>query len=189
MKPWKSNINQLNSKHKKNRLIERDAYNRSKLKEIHGYIFRQDDERIKDLKYGVFFKVGQNGCGVVAAYNVMLELGKPVDFCDVLLEFELNNLGRVSGLLGTSPHRLPRYFKAHGVECEVINDFKEYKRRANEFKISIIFIREKKSLVQHYFCVLKRVENDFITINQYYSNTFGNLKWDNHFIKAYCFKK
>ena len=181
---WKYSLNNT----RRRGLRERDSYNRSRLKGISGYIFRQDDERIKDLKYGIFFKVGKNGCGAVAAYNVMLELGKPVDFCDVLLEFELNHLGRVSGLLGTSPWRLPKYFKAHGVDCEVINDFDEYKRRANEFKISIILIREKKSLVEHYFCVLKRGEDDFITINQYYSDTFGKLKWDNHFMKAYSFK-
>ena len=182
---WKYNLDNTSPKS----LRKRDAYNRSKLKEFHGYIFRQDDERIKDLKYGAFFKVGQNGCGAVAVYNVMLEIGKPVDFCDVLLEFELNHLGRVNGLLGTSPRRLPRYFEAHGVDCEVINDFEEYKRRANDYDISIIHIREKKSLVEHYFCVLIRGENDFITINQHYSNTFGNLKWDNHFLKAYCIKK
>ena len=184
MKAWKNNISQISGK----KLKERDSYNRGRFTGLTGYIFRQDDERIKDLKYGRFFKVGENGCGVVAAYNVMTELGRPVDFCDVLLEFELNKLGRVSGLLGTSPRRLPNYFKAHGVECEVIKDFEEYKRRANEFKISIIFIREKKSLVEHYFCVLKRGEDDFVTLNQYYSNSFGKLTWDNNFKTAYCFK-
>jgi hypothetical protein len=187
MKKWRYNLSQLNNKRRKHKLTERDYFNRKTLKDYRGYIFRQDDERVRDLKYGGFLNVGQNGCGAVAVYNVMLAIGKRVDLCDVLLEFELNHIGRADGLLGTSPRRITSYFDAHGVDYTVINSFEEYKSRMNEFRISIIFMWESKSLVQHYFCIIKRGENDFVTINQHYLDTFGKLDRNFRFIKAYAF--
>ena len=189
MRKWRYNLSQLNNKRRKKKLAERDSYNRKILKDYRGYIFRQDDERVRDLKYGNFLKVGQNGCGAVAVYNVMLAIGKRVDLCDVLLEFELNHMGRLDGLLGTSPRRITRYFDAHGVDYTVINSFKEYKSRMNEFDISIIFMGERKSLVQHYYCIIKRGDDDFVTINQHYFDTLGKLDWNNRFLKVYCFSQ
>ncbi len=189
MKKWRYNLSQLNNIIRKNKLTKRDSYNRKTLKDYRGYIFRQNDERVRDLKYGSFLKLGQNGCGAAAVYNVMLTIGKRVDLCDVLLEFELNHIGRLDGLLGSSPRRISRYFDAHGVDYTVINSIEEYKKRMNEFGISIIFMGERKSLVQHYYCILKRGENDFVTINQHYLDTFGKPDWNNRFIKAFCFSQ
>ncbi len=169
-------------------LTERDTYNRKTLGDYLGYIFRQDAEIIKDLRYGSK-QFWYNGCGVIAAYNVMFALGKRMDLCDILLEFELNRVGNFNALLGTSSRRLPKFFKAHGVEPIIIKRLKEFKSRIGEFEISIIFIRAKNSPILHYYCILKRGENDYVTINQCYLDAFGKLDWNNHFIKAFCFKK
>lgn len=177
------------TEYSRKRAYKRYLRNKSLLGNYSGYIFRQDDGKIKDLRYGGFFRLGLNGCGAVAIYNTMLALGKREELCDIMLEIELNHMLRANGLLGTSPKRLTRYFDARDIDYEIIGNFEEYKRRMNDFSISIIFIQENEGLAQHYYCILKRGENNFVTINQYYKNGFGNVNWNNKFIKAYCFKK
>lgn len=168
--------------------FKRYEYNKSRLGKLSGYIFRQDDDKIKDFRYGGFFRLGKNGCGAIAIYNTMLALGKHEDLCDIMLEIELNHILRANGLLGTSPKKLTRFFDARDIHYEVFNSLESYKRRMNSFNISIIFVQEHHSPAQHYYCIIKRGENDFQTINQYYRNGFGKPSWNNKFLKAYCFK-
>lgn len=188
MRKWRNDLSQVKNKRRKAKLTERDTYNRKTLVDYRGYIFRQDAERIKDLRYGSK-GLWYNGCGAVAAYNVMFTLGKRIDLCDILLDFELNRVGNLNAIFGTSSRRLPKFFTAHNIEFTTIKRLEEYIRRMGEFDISIIFIRAKNSPMLHYYCILKRGENDFVTINQHYQDTFGKPDWDNHFIKAFCFKK
>ena len=76
-----------------------------------GYIFRQSDPTVSDIRYGVSRqKVKNVGCGIVAIYNVMLSLNKPQSFAEIAAEARKLRIPWLFGFFGTKPRSLGRYF-------------------------------------------------------------------------------
>ena len=65
------------------------------------YIKRQQDEKIRNMRWGRFSTIGKNGCGVVAAYNTAVALGKDPDFLSLIDEMEKKHIPFLGGIWGT----------------------------------------------------------------------------------------
>ena len=80
------------------------------------YIDSQRDPQYADIKYGFFGgNIGENGCGVVAVYNLLLSYSKRITFGKVnsdltsitrgITSFVYNGIGKI----GVSPYSIVRY--------------------------------------------------------------------------------
>lgn len=76
-----------------------------------GIISNQHSSDVKDLKYG-FGTIGQNGCGAVAIYNIMLLENKKTPLPNIIKAMDGGQY--FFGLLGTKPTQMMRYLKAQG---------------------------------------------------------------------------
>ena len=76
------------------------------------YIARQADPAIADLRFGLS-NVGSKGCGVVATYNALSNLGEYTGFNEVLENYNSKPFGLcMGGLCGMTPARIIEYFEA-----------------------------------------------------------------------------
>ena len=78
-----------------------------------GYII--DQRRMEDVKYALG-DTAKNGCGWIAAYNVMKMLGNNPDAADILRDMEPGAL--LFGSLGTDPFYIADYLSAQGCKVE-----------------------------------------------------------------------
>lgn len=98
----------------------------------------------------------------------------------------------LGGSLGVSDKKIGEYFHAHKVKYDKIETVSKLKSKIGKYRISIIYVRNNRSISRHYFCVIKRY-NKFLVLN-YYNNLTKliDFSWSmcdkNHFIRAYCFK-
>lgn len=90
------------------------------LKGPDNYIDNQNE--YADFRYG-FASFDQVGCGVVAAYNAMLAIGKPEELAQVIYEFEKWGIEYSVGWghLGSNPRHIYRYLSRHDVRYKKIN--------------------------------------------------------------------
>ena len=83
------------------------------------YISSQDDkttvkingktEKIQNIRWGLVGNIKDNGCGVIAAYNVLLSRSSRTDFGKVKSELSFCGGALAYGKLGASPFALTRY--------------------------------------------------------------------------------
>lgn len=176
----------------KNKKLLRFAENAAALANAPEYIFSQSNAAVKELHFGRFGTVGPNGCGSVALYNALRALGKPVPYPEVIYEMERNHMLRFFGMLGASPLRFKRFFREHGFDCEAIYSYRELAERANEFRAVVVYMQYKKSLMRHYFCIIKRDDGSLATLNLSNSQGFGSIDlskpFDGHMLTAYCLR-
>ena len=74
------------------------------------YIISQTDSNIANKTFGSDGTIGENGCGLVAYYNVLVGAGYDVDF-DKLNNQVGSSFALVNGLLGTNPFALTNQLK------------------------------------------------------------------------------
>ena len=92
-----------------------------------GYIFRQSDPTVSDIRYGVSRqKVKNVGCGIVAIYNVMLSLNKPQSFAEIAAEARKLRMPWLFGFFGTKPRSLGRYFDQMGIAYSRTDSAEEF---------------------------------------------------------------
>ena len=86
------------------------------------YIVDQYADHIGDKDLGIT-RVKHGGCGVVATYNALIDLGVPQSFDDVLDYYNNPQESRLtlSGLLGILPCYISEYFENQGY-CVIITD-------------------------------------------------------------------
>ncbi len=82
------------------------------------YINDQNTGEVSKLKFGNF-KMGYNGCGVIAVYNALLTLDKPQDIRDIAFEFE-NDGKMLGGYFGTNPYAVERYFNRYNYKVQAV---------------------------------------------------------------------
>lgn len=125
------------------------------------YIHDQTDDfivegkRMADISLGIG-NVADNGCGVIAAYNVLRAIGKSVTFTQVKKDI-IKKLGlNAGGLLGINTFSLRRYIKSRcsGVWYSKQNDA-VWIENSRQAKAVIILVRWKKSLMLHYISGIK----------------------------------
>jgi len=84
-----------------------------------GHLGGQHLPPLNDLPYGAY-TVGWCGCEVIAVYNLLLTLGKPVPFPEVAAALERRGL-LLNGLGGTHLGAARRYLQSAGVDTEMLN--------------------------------------------------------------------
>jgi len=77
------------------------------------YINNQNDKSVKDIGWGKFGNTGNNGCGWIAVYNVMITFYKWITYKSVITA--LTNMGGplLYGLFGTDPSVITSYLWKH----------------------------------------------------------------------------
>lgn len=96
-----------------------------------GLIGDQHLNFIKNYKYG-FGSVEKNGCGAVAAYNILYLENKKTPFPEIIKEFESGLY--FFGLLGTKPTQIMSYLKKQGFDVQLHEDkskFEELAKNSN----------------------------------------------------------
>jgi hypothetical protein len=108
----------------KNKLAFQNHINR--IKSNDGYI--EDQSNYKDMSYGAL-PVSQNGCGVIAAYNVLYHLTKneAIDFPAIIQELESDGI-ILNGAFGTSMIAIQDYFNKLGFKATGSSKVEDFDR-------------------------------------------------------------
>lgn len=94
--------------------IAESNYNHNcSLVEPNKYINGQD--YYSDWKFGTS-TLDYNGCGVIAAYNVMRGIKKSKKLVEVIFDFDYNSGTIVSGVFGADPSHYSTYFDKNGIK-------------------------------------------------------------------------
>ncbi|MBQ7820702.1 MAG: hypothetical protein IJ391_00265 [Clostridia bacterium] len=88
------------------------------MSEYDGFINGQGVGNVAKLKYGTG-TMNKNGCGVIAAYNALVQLDDRVDIRDIAAEFEADGK-MLNGTFGTNPYAIGRYFESRGYSVEKV---------------------------------------------------------------------
>lgn len=133
--------------------------------EAKGIIFSQSCEIFKQISIGGF-KLYGNGCGAVALYNItLLVLGK-ADLARIIFELEYNRALRLNGLFGVSAKGIARYLEAHKIPFDKYSGTKACREQILKYPAAILYIRNKRSLSEHYYCAVK-IGGELYSINRY----------------------
>lgn len=92
---------------------ERNCLLRSEARLPEGLLNGQELQPVSELPYGAW-RMGKNGCEVIAAYNALTELGRPRPLAEIAEELEKSGL-LFNGFGGTNPLALPGFFRKNGV--------------------------------------------------------------------------
>lgn len=144
----------------------------SKIANDNTLIYSQSD--YENYKFGLG-NVANNGCGVVALYNLLIIDGKEVELCNIIKDCEPFGLNAM-GYLGTNPLFIKSYLKKYGYKVKIcLNDFEKNSKDA-KFVIYTYFNLNHG----HYQLLYDKTENGFKSINPNYSNlTFEKLEQEN----------
>ncbi len=83
-----------------------------------------------DWKFGVS-TLDYNGCGVIAAYNVLRGLNKTKKLSDVIYEFDYNSGTIASGLFGADPSHYSTYFRKNDIEYKSFSSYSSLQNGIN----------------------------------------------------------
>lgn len=137
-------------------------------------IHYQHSDDVADLKYG-FGSIGNNGCGAVAAYNIMLLEGRKVPLPDVIKYMDASQY--IFGLLGTCPSRIVSYLRAQGFDCSLHKDKSQFESIAQESDYAIYVYAGFNG--GHYTLLVPTGEGTFTSINPNRTTTIQNLIEEN----------
>ena len=84
-----------------------------------GYLNDQRNEAISRISYGRG-DIDRNGCGILAAWNVLRFFGIRADLAEILEWFEKNGEA-LFGKAGVVPKSLAEFFRKQGLFCEMIH--------------------------------------------------------------------
>jgi len=99
-----------------------------------GILYNQND--YGNFKYGLG-NVADNGCGAVAAYNILLLEGKYKPLPEIIKYFDNGN-ENIFGILGTNPFGLMKYMKKEGYKVNAYLKTSDFKEAAINSKYSIL---------------------------------------------------
>ena len=149
---------------------ERLQHNKQILPKLEGYIFGQNRSPVASLCYGRFDRpVEQVGCAAAAVYNALQFIGRPMDFCDILAQFENLRMPWLFGLFGTKPLSLKRFFRRNLIPYQNYYNLNAFRNALSDGRIGIVCAWNRKFHGIHFYCVFKK-DNQYQSINQYYSD-------------------
>ncbi len=113
-----------------NNMLEKSNYKKNKDIDLGNDLLNgQGVGKLATCRYG-FFPMSYNGCEIIAACNFRRLLGIPAPLSEVAREiYPYGN--SFSGLFGTWPSALRRYFRDNGIKVEELTDYEKFK---SEFK-------------------------------------------------------
>ncbi|MBQ6467849.1 MAG: hypothetical protein IJJ61_07880 [Clostridia bacterium] len=101
-----------------------------------GLLNGQGAGNLATCRYG-FFPMSYNGCEIIAVYNLRCLMGIPVPLPDVAKEiYPYGNA--FSGLFGTWPGALERYFKENNLPVHKIDDYYAFRNEFEHHKFAVI---------------------------------------------------
>lgn len=163
-------------------------YNKTLPKPV-GYINNQRGR--KNWKYGVGSNIADNGCGVIAIYNVMQKLGRHVDFADLIFDIDSKSGDLFYGIGGVDVSHFREYFCLKGIGFKGYYSYSSMKTALENMSLDQMAIVSfwVSSGCGHYIAV-ERVINDegksVFNFYNYESETKCNVKEQ---ITPGCFKK
>lgn len=92
-------------------------YNKRISKSVTGYIDKQKDGIATKLRYGIT-TLEPLGCTCIATYNALIMLGNRLAPCDIIRDFEMNNL-YYYGVFGTNGNNPARFFSKLGYDVTI----------------------------------------------------------------------
>lgn len=95
---------------------------------IHGMIYDQNDERVKEMLYGEE-TIGNVGCELIAIYNIMKLKNKPVSFADIIYESDFSGHHVATGRLGTNPYEIGKILTKFDLKYSLIKKQSNLKRK------------------------------------------------------------
>ena len=146
-----------------------------KNRNYHGFIYNQNERFIKNLKIG-YGNVGNNGCGAVALYNVMMTKSGRPNLANIIATLEINKALRLGGHFGVSLSGIENYLKTFNISYKKYNSVEDFEWYAHRYTISIVYSKNHDFIIssEHYYCIY-RVGGRYYTINQY-SNVYKEIK-------------
>lgn len=130
-------------------------------------ITRQKTEDFRRTRYGLFGNVAANGCGAIAAYNVLNGLGEEVSFPRVVKGLR-KRLGMAFGfgLLGTNIYSLMAYLASF---CRLRICFLLLRNRRKLKSCDAVIIhyywRHKKRIGAHFISGIKNEDGNYVFYN------------------------
>lgn len=95
---------------------------------IHGMIYDQNDEKVKEMLYGEE-TIGNVGCELIAIYNIMKLKNKPVSFADIIYESDFSGHHVATGRLGTNPYEIGKMLTQFDLKYSLIKKQSKLKRK------------------------------------------------------------
>ena len=140
-----------------------------------------------DFRYG-FSNIAESGCGVIAAYNLLVSLEQSELLSEVIYGFEKWGVEiEVSwGSWGSNPFKMYKYFNRKGLrykKCSSLKTFKNYAKKSKKDNFIITYWNNAENLSENAHIVyVKRYKEDDITraasVNYMY-HAYNNLDWNN----------
>jgi hypothetical protein len=120
---------------------------------------------MKDIKWSIFGNIADDGCGVIAAYNVLLSRNLASDFGSLKREMENAGTAALFGLLGVNPFVLANYM---GKKCGIVQTFGPFALKHGiddamfrSMKSIIIMLKWVNQLTMHYVAGVEGAEGVF----------------------------
>jgi len=113
--------------------------------------------RMRDIRWGSSGNIGDNGCGVIAAYNVFIGLGYDyMSFDKVLYQLSCMGAPLAGGLLGVDPTVLLDYMKIRfkNVSLEMGGNARNWNQTALNAR-AVIILYKYPSMAMHYVAGIK----------------------------------
>ena len=142
------------------------------------YIHRQNDEelingvKMSDISFG-FGNISDNGCGVIAAYNILITWDSDITFhrvkCDIMLCGGL----LAGGLLGTEPLSLFEYMLWKCGFATISTDTSKWVDIAN--RCDAVIVLTQNGWTMHYFARIKQSDGSYIFYNSFLADSNGDI--------------
>ena len=127
-----------------------------------GLLNTQTDERFGSRPFGRFGTVADNGCGLIALYNIERAANEATRF-DPFYEARKGIKTNLFGLLGTRPSTIPKNLKKDGFTVRTIP-----KKKADEAEpYDGIIVLYLDHLSAHYVAGIGKENGDYTLYNQF----------------------
>ena len=142
----------------------------SAIKSNNGFI--EDQQNYNDMSYGVK-TLSENGCGLIAIYNVLYHLtqNENIDFPSIIQDLEYDGIV-LGGIFGTSIKAIDDYFRKKGFRTKSSGLIRDYDRIGRETDASVLTIFNNGiNIFQgiHFIAITKKGGKFYIHNNGAYS--------------------
>lgn len=127
----------------------------------------------RDLLYGIV-DIGWSGCGLVALYNAMYLLGKPVSLSGIIHWADSSGASILFGVFGTSMNKIKEYLSKNSFETKEVKD--DFDRYIREYGIAILEYWNDKSDIlkgKHIVCIEYQKKNNRVMVYNLYNNSIA----------------
>ncbi len=104
---------------------------------------------MKNISFGKG-NIADNGCGVIASYNIMRHKGFEEKFLQVKDDIIACRGLNFFGLLGVRPFAIKRYLKRKGIKVKLAFGKKHFVSNSNKADSVIVLLKWKGTLCMHY---------------------------------------